>query len=582
MPNIISKEKILKRRAGALVPLFSVYSANSFGIGDFEDLKILVDWCVKTGLSILQLLPMNDLSPTFCPYDSISSFALDPMYISLKGKGKVKGSHVDYRVKEEKIKLLWNIYISQAATSSDNGFKKFCEENSYWLDDFSLYKALKNYHKSTPWYEWNEGYKNRDSYILNEFIKEHEKELSFYKWAQWLAYKQFKFAGEYAGSKGVLLKGDLPVLVSRDSADVWAHPDFFKLEYAAGAPPDMYCAKGQRWGMPTYNWEKIEADNFTYIKEKLKFAENFYEILRIDHVAGLFRIWSIPCSEPMENQGLNGFFDPKDENLWASRGKKLLSVLKDNTKMVLCAEDLGIIPKSCRDTLEELGIPGNDVQRWTKDWKVKHDFLTSGEYRRLSVAMLSTHDTTTFAAWWENEAGTVNEALFARKCNERGIDYRAVRDKLFDASRSDYGRLRWHKAISSSQTLVDILGHRPEELKDFIELYEDTYMEKEKLWKRLKIKGAMREKSDPDIIRAALEITQNARSIFCIELIFDLLGLAALLKEDPYRYRINKPGTVSPENWSVRIPLSLEELLKHRVNKDIKEVVVSGGRKQPS
>ncbi len=531
---------------------------------------------------------MNEVGPlTFCPYDSISSFALEPMYISLnvlKGtsekaiKEKINESHVDYRIKGEKCSILSDIFKKEGNFASNPGFQKFVKENAYWLDDFSLYKALKIYHAGAPWYEWNEDYKNRDNCILEEFVKEHKEKLNFYKWTQWRLFEQFKNVKKYARSKKVLLKGDLPLLVSRDSADVWAHKEFFKLEYAAGAPPDMYCAKGQRWGMPTYNWENIQADGFKYIKEKLKCAQNFYDILRIDHVVGLFRIWSIPYNEPIENQGLNGFFDPADEKTWGERGKKLLSVLQDNTSMLLCAEDLGIIPKVCPDTLKEMRIPGNDVQRWVKDWKVKHDFLEPDKYREFSVAMLSTHDTTNWAAWWENEAGTVDEGLFLRKCNDRGINFHAVKEILFDKLRSRHGRQRWREDINSTDKYVEILKHRREELKDFIELYENTYLEKEKLWKHLKLKGKMPEKSDPEIVRAALEITAASKSCFCIELIFDLLNLADICKGDPYEYRINSPGTVSPDNWSLKIPLSLEELLGNKVNKEIKKIIKASGR----
>ncbi|MDP3790948.1 MAG: 4-alpha-glucanotransferase [Candidatus Omnitrophota bacterium] len=569
MPGIKGKERTLKRMAGVLSPLFSIYSDKSLGIGGFEDMKLLSDWCDKTGISIIQLLPMNEVGSTFCPYDSISSFALEPMYISLEGQGK-----------EEKKKLLRDIFVSEKSSISDSGFKKFVKENAYWLDDFGLYKALKGYHKGVPWYEWKDLYKNRDSFALKGFAKDHKEETDFHKWVQWTAFGQFKAAKEYANSKNILIKGDLPILVSRDSADVWAHQEFFKLEYAAGAPPDMYCALGQRWGMPTYNWERIESDGFTYIKEKLKFAQNFYDLLRIDHVVGLFRIWSIPYDEPMENRGLNGFFDPKDESIWRSQGRKLLSVLQENTNMILCAEDLGVIPKVCTDTLKEMKIPGNDVQRWVKDWQVTHDFLPSEKYRELSVAMLSTHDTTNWAAWWENEAGTVDEELFARRCAERGIDYGFVKSRLFDASRSKHGRLRWRQEVSSAQLYVETLGKAQEELRDFIEFYENTYLEKEKLWKQLKIKGPMREKSDPEIVEAALKITAQSESIYCIELIFDLLNLSDICKGDPYKYRINRPGTVSPGNWSLKIPISLEELLKHKVNGKIKKIISASGRAQ--
>ena len=575
----------LKRRAGILAPLFSIYSEDSLGIGDFEDLKLLIDWSSKCGYSIIQLLPMNEVGPTFCPYDSISSFALEPVYARLKpsGPGKIRSSQVspsrvDYNVKDEKMRLLKGLYDKERLIASNKEFALFMEENRYWIDDYSLFKALKGYHDHAPWYEWGDGYKNRDGYLLEQFKKEHKEEISFYKWTQWVLFKQFKDAKRYAGSKKVLIKGDLPILVSRDSADVWAHPDFFKLEFAAGAPVDMYCAKGQRWGMPTHNWDRIRSDNFTYVKEKLKVAENFYDILRIDHVVGLFRIWSIPYNEPAQTQGLNGFFDPGDENMWNSHGRDLLSVLQDSTSLSLCAEDLGIIPKVCRDALADMGIPGNDVQRWMKDWLVTHDFLDSDEYRKLSVAMLSTHDTANWSAWWENEAGTVDEELFIKKCNDRGIDFSFTKSKLFDPDRSKHGRLRWRERINSVEKYIGILDKRPEELKDFIELYENTYFEKEKLWKHLKLKGRMREKSDAEIVRAALDITASSNSIFCIELIFDLLDLAGLCKGDPYRYRVNFPGTVSADNWSLKIPVPLEKLSAHKVTKVLKEIVTASGR----
>jgi 4-alpha-glucanotransferase len=576
----------LKRRAGVLAPLFSIYSERSLGIGDLEDLKPLIDWASECGYSIIQLLPMNEVGPTFCPYDSMSSFALEPAYVRVKSSGPTgtiskknpPDSRVDYRVRAEKVRLLKNLYDREKLAAPDEDFTRFVEENRYWIDDYSLFKALKGYHNHAPWYEWGDGYKSRDGYLLEQFEKEHKDELSFYKWKQWVLFKQFKDAKRYAASKKILIKGDLPILVSRDSADVWAHQEFFRLEFAAGAPPDMYCAKGQRWGMPTYNWDYIKADEFIYIKEKLKYAQNFYDILRIDHVVGLFRIWSIPYDEPAQNQGLNGFFEPRDEKLWGAQGRDLLSVLRDNTSMALCAEDLGVIPEVCRDALLELAVSGNDVQRWAKDWLVLHDFLSPSKYRKLSVAMLSTHDTTNWSAWWENEAGTVDEELFIRKCAAREIDFSFVKAELFDLERSRHGRLRWKEEIDSAEKYMEILGKEPDKLKDFIELYENTYLEKEKLWKQLKLKGKMREASDTEIVRAALNMTASSNSVFCIELIFDLLDLGGLCKGDPYKYRVNTPGTVSADNWSLRIPVPLEKLLSHKVTKALKAIVTASGR----
>ncbi|MDD4980077.1 MAG: 4-alpha-glucanotransferase [Candidatus Omnitrophica bacterium] len=584
-----------QKRAGILAPLFCVYSKKSAGIGEFRDLKLLIDWAKLTGNSIIQLLPLNEVGPLFCPYDSLSSFALEPAYLSLevilsrnKNSFRTKINqlkeefpagrpYLDYRIKKRKIGLLREIFLAGEEPASKD-LEKFRRDNDYWIDDFVLFKALKDYHGGKPWYEWEARYKDRDVAALKEFFEAHSKEITFQIWLQWQASKQFKEVRKYAEVKKILLKGDLPFLVSRDSADVWQHRRFFKLGFAAGAPPDMYCAKGQRWGVPTYNWDEVAADDYRYLKEKLKFAQQFYDILRIDHVVGLFRIWSIPYQEPLENQGLNGFFDLPDENKWEQQGRNILSVMLNNTRMLLCAEDLGIIPDMCKKTLRELGIPGNDVQRWTKDWKIKHDFLLPQDYRVLSVAMLSTHDTTNWAAWWENEAGTVDAELFKRKCAERGVDYNSVKDKLFDLARSGHARLRWLDSINSSDILTAVLGKKREEIGDFIDIYDNTYREKEKLFQRLGLPGPMPDKVGADIIKAALKITLGSSAIFCIELILDWMYLAGILKGEPYQYRINTPGTISVKNWSLVIPLPLEDLIKHKVTKEIRSMVIVSRR----
>ena len=592
--NTFSKDKWKKlgtaRRAGVLAPLFSVYSKDSTGIGDLQDIRLLIDWCAVTGNSILQLLPMNEVGVTFCPYDSISSFALEPSYISLNA---LRGAHkkfvraginslkkkfpagqgrVDYGIKKAKNNFLRKLYLEEGGCNLPE-FKKFSAENKYWIDDFALFKVLKDYNSGKPWHEWDDEYKNRDLSALESFEIDNAEEISFQKWVQWTAYEQLKDAKDYAASKGVKICGDLPILISRDSADVWARQEFFKLEFAAGAPPDMYCAKGQRWGMPTYNWEKIANDGYKYLKMKLKYAENFYDILRVDHVVGLFRIWSIPYDEPAENEGLNGFFDPRDEQEWGRHGRRILSIMNDSTAMLLAAEDLGMVPKECPKTLKEFGIPGNDVQRWTKDWMLSHDFLNPEKYRLDSIAMLSTHDTTNWPAWWQHEAGTIDEALFIKKCADRGIDYEYVKEQLFNTDLSRYGRLRWLDCMDSVELFISILGKKREEVKDFIEMYENSYEEKEKLWEHMKLKGEMREKADVAIVEAALTMTLKARSVFSINLFIDYLYLADMFKGDPYQYRINRPGTIDEANWSLIMPISLEKLLKHKICGKIRSMI---------
>jgi len=566
------------KRSGVLVPLFSVHSKNSAGIGDSSDLKLIIKWARLTGNSIIQLLPLNELGGVNCPYDSVSSFALEPAYISLKDIPGFKpaalrlnpdpGEFVDYAIRKEKLRILWEIFLPLDLSEAEE-FEQFQKDNVYWLMDFALFKVLKDLHQGRPWYEWPEEFKSHNRKALDCFRYEHIEAVTFQMWLQWVLFKQFCGVKIEAGKNKVLLKGDLPILVSRDSADVWSHPEFFKLDFASGAPPDMYCAKGQRWGMPTYNWQNIAADSYRYIKEKLKYAENFYDILRVDHVVGLFRIWSIPYNEPAENRGLNGTFDPREESLWREHGRNILDILIKNTKMLLCAEDLGVIPKACPEALKEFGIPGNDVQRWVKDWDKRHDFIPPEEFRELAVATLSTHDTTNFKAWWQYEAGTVDEGLFVRKCNERGIDFARVKPELFDLTRSFHGRLRWKEEVDTVEKLTWILGRKKEDVGDFIDLYLNSYLEKEKLWALLGYIKPLEEEASDELLEKAIKLTLDSKAVFSIHSISDWLGLAGIFEGDPYRYRINLPGTVSPGNWSLRLPLTLETLLTHAVNKKI-------------
>lgn len=596
MPQSIQPRDFLsKKRAGVLAPLFSIYSKNSFGAGDSADLKKAIDWLVETGNSVLQLLPANDMGPLFCPYDALSSFALEPLYLSLldlslpkdrslkrqiealRRNLPVDNQYVDYGLKKEKLGILRKIFLLGASADPES-FSRFRSDNIYWLLDYALFKALKAKFEDRPWYDWPVEFRNRDRQALEEFRGANAQEVSFQEWLQWQLYTQFRQVKEHAEKRKVCLKGDLPILVSRDSSDVWSHPEFFKLEFSAGAPPDMYAARGQRWGMPTYNWDKISGDGYRYLKEKLKYAENFYDIIRIDHVVGLFRIWSIPYNDPLENQGLNGFFDPANESEWEGHGSKILEVMLSSTKLFLCAEDLGVIPKSCTATLDKLKIPGNDVGRWVKDWDLRHDFLKPYEYRHLSVAMLSTHDTTNWPAWWENEAGTVDEDLFRRKCAEAGIDFSCVKSGLFDISRSCHGRLRWKEEVGSLDEFLAVLNKRKEEVPLLAGLYLNTFGEKEKLWKQLGLTGPMREECGRELFQAVLKSNLQARSLFCVNTLVDLLYLDGLWQGDSYQYRINTPGTISGKNWSLKIPLSLEDLIKHPVTKQIRKLVVESGR----
>ncbi len=583
------------RRAGVAAPLFSLYSKRSVGIGEIPDLKLLIDWCLKTGLSIIQLLPMNDVGFDFAPYDAKSTFALDPMYLSLEAlkdaeigsfrdeiaelrkKFPAGGQKVNYEIKKAKLEILWRIFKTVLAKPAE-AFLKFIETNQFWIQDYALFKTLKEINSETSWQSWPAPARSRELIFMGQIQKTYPERILFHQWMQWQLFEEFREVKKYAESKKVLLMGDLPFLVSRDSADVWAHQSYFKMHLSSGAPPDMYFAGGQRWGMPPYDWPKIAGKNYDYVIEKLRYAENFYDMFRIDHVVGMFRVWTIRLEEPAESAGLKGVFDPQPEDQWEEHGRNLLSIMIRNTEMLPCAEDLGVVPECSDRVLNELGIPGTDVQRWIKNWKTDYAFKASSLYRASSMAVISTHDSSSLAGWWEFEAGTVDEALFKRKCAEKGISFDGVCPRLFDLERSRFGRLRWKDEVRDIHHLFWVLERPHHEVSDFASLYLGSFDEKRKYWEYIGSEaGAYQEKPSTGLVRAAIAKCHESSAIFSIQLLQDWLSLAEI-PQDTWHYRINFPGTSGPENWSLVAACSLEELNQLSVNHDILNLSLSAGR----
>ena len=587
----------LVRRSGVAVPLFSIYSSNSIGIGEIPDLRLLADWCALAGMSMIQLLPMNDVGFNFRPYDAQSTFALEPMYLclgrltgvepesfkrereALAGRFPAGGAKVHYGIKKAKLDLLWEIFQAakerfQAAAS----FRDYVRDQKFWLEDYSLFKVLKEEYGQASWEQWPEKFKSRDAGALEEYRRNKSAKLEFEKWLQWQLSEQFKELKRYTQAGKIFLMGDLPFLVSRDSADVWSHQDYFKLDLSSGAPPDAYFAQGQRWGMPPYRWERIAQRGYDYFIEKLKYAQNFYDLFRIDHVIGVFRIWTIPCSEPVEHYGLNGVFDPSDESKWEDQGRELLSQMIQNTAMLPSAEDLGIVPACSYRALEELAIPGMDVQRWSKEWQTTCGFKAPEQYRKNSIAVISNHDMSSFQAWWEFEAGTVDAELFERTARARGIAPEKINGALFDPKKSRYGRLRWREGIKDIPALLRVLGRPADEIPDLVDLYRASYDEKIKFWDYLGLEPPYHEKATPALVRRALEKISAAASIFSVQLLQDWLALGGISKGNLWNFRINFPGTLEDRNWTLVLPLSLEEINRLEINGKIKEINAAAGR----
>ncbi len=589
----------IQKRAGVALPLFSIYSKKSLGIGEIPDLRLAIDWCKINGMSIMQLLPLNEVGYDFAPYNAISTFAIEPMYLSIGKLRKAdlrmfrkqmlalkkafpKGNtKVNYDIKIEKLKLLRDIFKTIDLVGIPK-FQEYVRNNIQWLKYYSLFKILKDLNEGKSWPEWNFKHKYISYLLAEKTLHEHKAEAEFYYWIQWQLYEQLLSVKRYAGRKEVFIMGDLPFLVSRNSADVWAYKNYFKLDLSSGAPPDMYFSKGQRWGMPPYNWENISADNYGYIKERLRYSENFFDMFRIDHFIGLFRIWTVDLKTPEEYGGLYGKFNPDDEHLWEQHGRTILTVMINSTSMLPCAEDLGTVPLCSAKVLEEFGIPGLDIQRWGKV-KGNFDFLPAEQYRLNSVASVSTHDSSSLPFWWENEAGTIDELSFQLQCEKHNIrfeKYNWVVKELFEEKRSANERLYWRKEISNVYVLLEILKLNYSQAKEITDMYLYSIAEKRKFWKYIGMKGEYSPVASKVFIKHSLEKINSSNSIFSIQLLTEYLYLDEnILKNfSSMNYRINFPGTVNADNWSLVLPFSMEELINHDINEIIKNITTASGR----
>jgi 4-alpha-glucanotransferase len=321
------------RGAGVSIPVFSLRSKDSFGVGEFSDLKLLADWSKKTRLKLIQLLPVNDTISTNTwkdsyPYSSISAFALHPLYLNLD---EVAGKHeahiikplrkkqkqlneltdVDYeQVIKFKIATARELFESQKEKFlSDPDFVAFFEENKHWLIPYAAFCYLRDRNGTANFRKWKV-YNNYDKEAIEKYVSpkaKHYDNIAFSYYLQFHLHKQLKNAVDYAHKLGVIIKGDIPIGVNPDSVETWLNPELFNMDMQSGAPPDDFAVKGQNWSFPTYNWEKMAEDNFEWWHRRFVQMAKYFDAFRIDHILGFFRIWNIPVESV---QGIMGFFTP--------------------------------------------------------------------------------------------------------------------------------------------------------------------------------------------------------------------------------------------------------------------------------
>ncbi len=555
--------------AGVAIPVFSLRREKGFGVGEFSDLQLLADWASSVGITMIQILPVNDTVATHTwhdsyPYAAISVFALHPLYINLLKIGKLHSAitqrivdaqgeyldslgKIDYEaVMTLKSRFFKLIYDQQKEEFlADGGFLAFFSRNEHWLKPYAAFSYLRDLFNTPDFTRWD-GFTALTPGLLRELTDPaapHYDDIAIHYFIQYQAHCQLLEAAEYARSRGVVLKGDIPIGIYRNSVDAWLNPRLFHMECQAGAPPDDFSVTGQNWRFPTYNWEAMASDNFSWWQQRLRQMSSYFDAFRIDHILGFFRIWEIPATQV---QGLMGYFNPsipysrgeilykgirfdenrfckpyirdhfladlfgdltagvkatfleeyapgcyalrpsfdnqqkieafltpspdddadrrsylnrlkqglftlvaevlfleapgsggdawfprnsfhathsyreldpetrrlldeiyidyfyrRNEEFWRGKAMQKLPAIKSATEMLLCGEDLGMVPACVPDVMNDLGILSLEVQRMPKNPKL--EFGHPAHYPYLSVATPSSHDTSTIRGWWEED-----------------------------------------------------------------------------------------------------------------------------------------------------------------------------------
>jgi len=481
------------KAAGVAVPLFSLRSEESFGIGDVGDLKELIDWAANNELQVVQLLPVNDTCRTHTwrdsyPYSAISVFALHPLYISIQmlyGKLNNPDSEAKYEkirkelnalkqvdypaVEKAKSAYLREYYAQEKENLMENiDFSVFIADNADWLVPYAAFSYLRDKYGTADFGKWGE-YSIYNEDTIKRLCKpdgEAYEEAIYTCFLQYTLDCQFKAVSLYARCKHILLKGDVPIGVNRESVDAWTNPQYFNMQQQSGAPPDDFSETGQNWSFPTYNWDAIEQDGFVWWKRRLQHLNRYFSCIRIDHILGFFRIWEIPLEANNEagTEGLLGHFRPalplsKEEiaswglrwedveplfvsdpyqparfhplisgskteayrqlpqerreafdrlhddffyrrhnDFWKETALKRLRPLTEHADMLVCGEDLGMLPATVHEVMNRLNILSLELGRISKQFGKEFTDIPSLPY--MSVCTTSTHDMNPIRAWW--------------------------------------------------------------------------------------------------------------------------------------------------------------------------------------
>jgi len=556
------------RRAGVFVPAFALRRDGDTGCGDTLAVRQMADWCARHGFGVLQLLPIHETSGDNSPYNAISSCALDITTLAAEPahvpglsqeavdlaltpafRRSLQSGPVPYRqVKALKWHLCREAFAGfctpgAVAPALLKAFDNFRADEESWLFPYALFRALMAEQDDSPvWEDWPRHLRTLKGAIawMNKLGPERrahfEVEIRFYQFVQWVLHRQWEDTAAHAAANGVALMGDIPFGLSRSSADVWAQPEQFDLQWSGGAPPeplfqpDEFTKRwGQNWGVPLYRWEIMEHDGFAWWRRRVRQTTRIFKIFRIDHVLGFYRVFAFPWP-PRDNtryaalsreevQALAGDlprFLPHDDETPESRtanqagGERLLRILQEASgQAVIAAEDLGVVPPYVRPSLLALGISGFKIPMFERD-EATREYLPPAAYPELTLSTLSTHDHETMRGLW---------------------------DRLWAAIAADLGP-----------------GAIPRGDEGLGEAGKQAAWELYRLQRFARLDDrALLPDYEPAVREALLRTLWETPSWLAIAMITDLFGLDL---------RFNVPGPVSESNWSERLPFTLEELLE--------------------
>lgn len=428
------------RRSGILLHITSLPGPH--GMGDFgPDAHAFVDWLASAGQRVWQLLPTTPIGPGDSPYQGVSAFAGSQWMVAFEpmmARGWMSApvppaagfdpKRIDYGQvlpwREAQLRAGYAGFSAKGSLAERAELAAWCLANAEWLDDYSLFMAIRAPRGGQAWWEWPAGLAKRQAEALAQARKDFAQEIAFWQFVQWCFDMQMRDLKAHANAKGVAIIGDLPIFIAHDSADCWSHPELYFLDESfqptviAGVPPDDLGPDGQRWGNPLYRWDLMAQDDFAWWTARVKRALSHADIFRIDHFRGFAGYWEIPATSPTAKEGR-----------WVTGPGKALfdAIAKALGQLPIVAEDLGLITPDVIELREHCGFPGMKIAQFAFGGDGSHEFLPHN-WPIDCVAYTGTHDNDTARGWWDNT--NERERRFAGSylaCDGAGVHWAMIR-----------------------------------------------------------------------------------------------------------------------------------------------------------